>query len=59
MKSKKIKIPVKCAHSWKTVGLIYVQNQSVTMLKSYERVCSVCGKRETVKCADEIAVSLV
>lgn len=54
LKSRKLK----CAHSWKTVGITYVKNHEVTMLKSYKRKCSVCGRTETIHCAEEVNVSL-
>ena len=54
LKSRKLK----CAHSWKTVGITYVKNHEVTMLKSYKRKCGVCGRTETIHCAEEANVSL-
>lgn len=54
LKSRKLK----CAHSWKTVGITYVKNHEVTMLKSYKRKCSVCGRVENIRCAEEVNVSL-
>ncbi len=54
LKSRKLK----CAHSWKTVGITYVKNHEVTMLKSYKRKCGICGRTETIHCAEEVNVSL-